>query len=41
MKSFLLFTLAALIIVFPMQIAAGPDEMPGETLVTMEISGMS
>jgi len=41
MRSILLFTVLALIIFIPVSTLAGPDTVPDETMITMEISGMS
>jgi len=41
MRSILFITLITLILFIPVLTIAGPDEVPDEALVTMEISGMS
>jgi hypothetical protein len=41
MRSILLFTVFALIIFIPVSTLAGPDAASDETMVIMEISGMS
>ena len=41
MRSVIFITLMTLILSIPMMTIAGPDEVPYEAVVTMEISGMS
>ena len=41
MRSYLLITLLTITLSIPVLTVAAPDEVPGETLVTMEITGMT
>ena len=41
MRSILFFTLLILIFAMPLMTGAAPDEVPGTTVVTMEITGMA
>ena len=41
MRYVLLFVLMALVLSMPAVVAAGPDEVNGDVLVTMEIEGMT